>query len=508
MSISWRSGGHRASLSGLNVLKGKQDVILDDLDWDQELFQPFLPFQVDYGSLEKRFLQDALQRLLVVGQHNSQAPKMDQSRLLREKMVDAVQVADACLTRSGSLTYGYGSVGLVQALDFFFSSFMASWTKQVELEPATVLTGTVGSSSGQDLLDLDYTARDWADFQHSVHLLESSRAVLERLSAFEGRLRTTLIRFSAQFRAARQDSSSTVTSSRRLDQLFEQSVLNSIDLQTLFDAVDPDSREHGGATSNKPSGVDPITPLLVEALEGVHKFAKSCQKSVQKTLLSPLRNHLSAYASLAAWTSNDDKGSRQGASGQYDLQVPTFSLSPTDTIQRVADGLLNLPRLLEVYGEDNALAFSLHTLPSLDPQILASLGAHVDGVSTERALPGHLRRPSLAYKPASHPSLDPELVASAWLSSLSHSIVTHLTSEVLPSIPSLSPHGAGQLSSDLSYISNIASAMAVNHESLEKWKQFTALADAEGRKTWAERDSGATDPIFGEIARKRGWTVG
>ena len=42
-------------------------------------------------------------------------------------------------------------------------------------------------------------------------------------------------------------------------------------------------------------------------------------------------------------------------------------------MQRVAEGLLNLPRLFEVYADDDALAFSLETLPFLDADMLRAL---------------------------------------------------------------------------------------------------------------------------------------
>jgi transposase-like protein len=46
----------------------------------------------------------------------------------------------------------------------------------------------------------------------------------------------------------------------------------------------------------------------------------------------------------------------------------------------------------------------------------------------------------------------------------------HLAKVVIPSIRSLSKHGQEQLASDLGYISNVAKALDVEVEQIEKWR--------------------------------------
>jgi hypothetical protein len=98
--------------------------------------------------------------------------------------------------------------------------------------------------------------------------------------------------------------------------------------------------------------------------------------------------------------------------------------------------------------------------------------------------------------------MDPELVSSAWLSSLGHTLLTYLTTSVLPNIVTLSAAGAAQLASDLGYLSTIVRALNVEFEDLDKWKEYAEFEDEEGKKQLAEREA---DVIFQNISRMRGW---
>jgi len=163
--------------------------------------------------------------------------------------------------------------------------------------------------------------------------------------------------------------------------------------------------------------------------------------------------------------------------------------------------LLNLPRLFEVYADDDALSFSLETLPYIDTDLLKSL-SEADG--TELVPTGHIRRASLmqSIKPS---SLSPEAVSSAWLSSLGHSILSHLTTTILPKIRTLTPTGAAQLSSDLGYLSNIVRAINVEYEDLDRWKDYVNMGEEEGRNmALLEKESG--DSALTQVARMRGWS--
>ena len=73
--------------------------------------------------------------------------------------------------------------------------------------------------------------------------------------------------------------------------------------------------------------------------------------------------------------------------------------------------------------------------------------------------------------------MTPEMVSSTWLASLALSLLSHLTTTVLPNIPSLSTAGAAQLAEDLGYLSQIVKALNVEWEKLEQWKDVICSTD-------------------------------
>ncbi|KAF8438651.1 hypothetical protein L210DRAFT_980606 [Boletus edulis BED1] len=169
--------------------------------------------------------------------------------------------------------------------------------------------------------------------------------------------------------------------------------------------------------------------------------------------------------------------------------VPTFSLSPSDVAHRVGDGLLNLPRLFEVYAEDDALGFELGSLVGSDGSdgMVTAMGS---GEADER-------RQGQAHSP--------EAVTAAWLASLGRATVVHLTRDVFPQIKTLSGAGAAQLSADLGYLETIVRALGVEISDLERWKACVGMTDEEGRAMLAS-DEGS-DRIGHLVARMRKWIV-
>ncbi|KAF8160818.1 Golgi complex component 7-domain-containing protein [Crassisporium funariophilum] len=504
MSISWRPGQpHRNSSSSAGITKANVEST-EGMEWDQELFQPFLHFQVDYGSLERRFLEQSLCEI-ITSDTREKVQAIDRPRLFRERAVDIFGVAEGSMGRCKAFTHGYGSVGLVQALDGFFQSFIDMWTADVQTESQNPSSLLKHSLSDSELSDLDYTAQDWSDIQLSLHLLASARTVFDRLTTFETKMRTYLSQLAAHFRLALNDPSNfLIAVTKGESQLLEQSTLNSAELHALLISAENDANSRDPPFSatlrhQAPMPIPTPEPLLVNSRQALSTFAQTCQMSTTNTILSPLRNHLAGYAASPAWRVSGDPNL---VTSSNDLQVPTFSLSPSDTVQRVAEGLLNLPRLFEVYADDDALAFSLQTLPYVESEVLQNLSEQSHDVPAQQA---HRRRPSINYTKPS--TIDPEVVSSAWLISLGHTFLEYLTTVVLPAIPTLSVAGAAQLASDLGYLSNIVQALNVEHTTLEKWRIYVTMNQDEGVKALNENKSGLgiLDPVLEHIAKLRGW---
>ncbi|KAF4567564.1 hypothetical protein EYR40_006565 [Pleurotus pulmonarius] len=492
MSISWRAGSQRAAQGSvgspnLNV------AMHDDFEWGRELFQPYLDYQTDYGKLELKMLQEAFDK--ATANEDVGDARSDKSRLLREAAVDLFSIGEESFARCLNFTYGYGAVGLVQALDTMIEAFFNVFAKDKQTG-GTSPAKAQPAMSYDDFADLDYSAQDWAALQHSLHFLGAARAIHDRLLVFEAKLRSTLLQIASQFQMAENDPINfTVAPTKVQELLLQQSLLNSSELRTLLDSV---QKQPQMAPSSSP---EPI--LLHAGRVGLFSFVKTCQVSMQETILSPLRKQLQPYSTLTLWSSSGDKP-RTGIS---DLQVPTFSLSPSEIVQKVSEGLLNLPRLFEVYANDDALSFSLETLPYINPDLLK--GVPEEPHSELPVPPRHIRRTSLVSiqaAPAPPVVLDAETVSSAWLSSLGHSLLSYLMNDILPKIPALSEAGAAQLTSDLSYLSNILGALNVSSEDLGKWQEYVGLLDADGGRARMADSEMQSDAIFQSVARMRGWS--
>ncbi len=463
-SLARLSISRRMSLSVASA--GSLQLAGSGLDWDTEVYEPFLEYQVSYGVLEAKFLSSSLPE---------PSPQVDPARELRERTLDVFSLAEESLSRMQAFTHGYGAAVLVSSLDEFLTTFIdasrASFTSHTLTSAASVTTGF----GAEDLADLDYTLEDYSTIQLWLHLLESLRGVRDRVSVFESQLRGALLQTSTAFRARAQDPrASEPGTTRGALQLLSESTLNSSSLHSLLDSIYlPDGR---------PSSQDPArtrgTSFLTKAHSALNVAASLVQTSLQAAMLSPLYKSLASYALSPLWTASGPTSRRAGGAGATsEATVLTFSLSPSEAMQHAAEGLLNLPRLFEVYADDDVFAFSIETLP------------HVD-----------TRTPP---NPVPHSGLTPEAIASVWLSSLGLSLLKHLTQNILPSIRSLSTAGSAQLASDLEYLGNIVSALSVESKELSRWIEVVSLDDETGKAMILDVDG--ADSIFGSVARMRGW---
>ncbi|KAL7423369.1 hypothetical protein Q5752_002672 [Cryptotrichosporon argae] len=404
---------------------------------DATLFEPFLGVQSSYASLERRYLSHLRTSDALLGNRSARA--------LADRTAAAFAMADDAVARCFAFTRGFGALGLVDALDAFLSAVIAETS--LERAPAAAPPARNGNGSGDDdELDfdgLDYSTDDWAAFQLGLAALRACRLVRDRLGGFERSLHGTLRGID------------TGGADGGASALLRDSALNSAALAAVIASP----------------------PALAAAADALAALTRDTQLALQQTILAPLRAALAGYPNLAVWA-EPERARARGA-----LAVPTFSLSPTDTVARVAEGLLNLLRVFEVVAADEALAFSLHTLP------------HVDAVP---GLPASVTATSTATSLAPDTQLPSDLVLSTWVSSLALSLLATLTRHTLPALRALTAPGAAQLAADLAYLGNAVRALDVEWDELERWR---AAADADEA---AFRDNRA-DKVWATVGRLRGW---
>lgn len=494
--------------------------------WETAIFEPFLDWQTAYPALERAFLASEVARetggvdlmeYLVTSPGRSDAGE----RALWDATVTVFGFVEDAVGRSLALTHGYAAVGMVEVVDETLVGFF----ERRRGELAKVRKGAPGRVGGrqsqfateeeeeEDALEgLEYSTEDWGTFQSGLRLLDTCRSISERLAAFEGKLRSRLTTLARTIQDSRSDPAGYVIpgTTRGAVTMLRQSTLNSADLNALLEPLEKKPADFASSIAPSPPALLPQTRLATIEL------TRSTQLFLHDTILAPLLAHLAEYATLPVWSTAAEQ--RPGGKGAFDLSIPTFSLSPTETISRVGEGLFNLPRLFEVYADDDALTFSIETLPFVDADSLRALHGpppavhivppptprtHSHRLSSEALPPPPSPNPATRRPPpppAPLPALSAETVIATWLSSLTLSLLAHLTSVSLPAITRLTRHGAAQLVSDLGYISNVARALDVeSSEELESWREALE-GEGEGR---GERE-GRERAIFERVARIRG----
>ena len=551
LSISRRTAPNRISIS---VPGGVAHA--GSSPWEQALFEPFIDLQSEYPTLEKRYLDQSLDSLFA-SRRLAWSDVEARTRALREQALDIVTFAEEALSRCTTFTHGYGAYGLVEATDHMFTAFL----EHVKSELLEYSRGTSQRPGTGDYDEFEMSPEDLKAFQFGLNLLGVGKSLHERLLTLEAQYRVSFIQFVQTLRggegAIQSPGPPLPGTTRGEAELLSQSALNSVHLNTLLDTVDPQgifpssSFLGPGASTFSSQPLSAARESFVQQqqqfqmvpsviLKGsrlaIKEYARTTQQVLQNVILAPLFQHLSGYPSLTAWTTPDQK--KRPA---YELAVPVFSLSSTPTVQKLSEGLLALPRMFEVYvGDEEALAFSIETLPFLemDPELCELVGSQSAALAQFEAIaPSPLSKrdgspsmrrtslsgsstftsPPIAPPP---PPMTTEMVSSAWLSCLALALLSQLTDRILPTIRALTGTGAAQLAYDLGYLSTTVRALNVEWEPLERWKSYCELLNEEGRKRYLSA-TGVTafasasaldekielDDILKHVAKIRGWTT-
>ncbi|KDQ54493.1 hypothetical protein JAAARDRAFT_113076, partial [Jaapia argillacea MUCL 33604] len=510
-SISGRVGTRRLATGGTIFFEILLSSASQAQEWDVALFEPFVDTQVDYASMERRYLDASLQEASRTDS-TSTLSDLDPARRFNDKLSHVLSMVEEASARCRSFTHGFGSVSFIQVVDGLVASFVDSVELEFFKAPSSFSADLPSAlvSRTEDFSDMDYTTRDWSNIQRLLHLLDAARTASVKISGYEKQLRATLAQTFMSLELPVDGPNSRATMTAGEAHLLVQSTLNSAELQSLIKLLcepqaagsDPSSTFLHGIANHRAHAQGPS--ILPTSRESVSKFSRACQKSLQDTILSPLRKHLSNYSSSPQWAIEGDGKTKAVGGVSSDLRIPLFSLSPSDTVQRVAEGLLNLPRLFEVYADDDALAFSIETLPFLASDVLKAMSETSHHGTTASASASSRLSPSISSKQALQGRhISPEGIVSAWLSALALALLSYLTDEVLPAITTLTGAGAAQLASDLAYLGTIVRALNVEYPDLERWKECVGMEDAEGQRYVMQKPTG--DVIFNHVARMRGW---
>ncbi|KDN47143.1 hypothetical protein K437DRAFT_255934 [Tilletiaria anomala UBC 951] len=516
-------------------------VLPSNANWDIALFEPFLDFQCNFRQLCNRQMMAKWKKEAEAWSslRDAKSPEIDSAELIQLGS-SSFELVEETLEVCMSFTKGFATSLLLEAADDVVAAVLASFDERARLS-----NSTIGIEQGILEKDVKYAARKLdACRQLFVKLQETEQKVAEVTS-----LTAQYLENDADEARSRLLQRSTLGSLKLLEQsaLKSASLSRTLERLTLIVLQGPARSLFSNELVSLPNARQKLLQLV-----------KTTQLGIQNIILQPLVAQILVYAYLPSWTARN----LPGADNEYDLHMPTFSLSPTETMASLCEGLLDLPRLFEVYAQDEALAFCVHALPFLEvpkaegqlPQQQAGgspatplppttpMGARrssfhpgAPSPSAERRASFHGRRyshvavprisdgpeqmppittsPTPARRPSAFDTAEGEDTAklsagetlSYWLRSLILTLITRMTTEALPSLPRLSPAGAKQLATDLEYLCSILDVLNVdpNDGGLLSWKQAASLSDEDGKALAAKTSAGAGAKTTTEAAVDR-----
>lgn len=513
-------GGSQVSSSAMYPQRqqtDEQDLGLPS-DWDIPLYDPFMPFLSDYASLEYRLLVDTYESD-PDSRFSSDGSAQTASRLaklLRDRAQRVYRMATEAKARAETFT---GSWALFETVTDV-TKIVARVAQESERDVKTLfergnITGNSDTSNrGNQGDNIDPSLRDelddlagfegdsgsregdvWAGFAGGLEVLAGVRELKRILDKIKREMSAWINDLNRH-----EGLASTTGLTRGGRKILLQSTLNSMARTTLLESKD-------------------LSPHVRPANDAIDRITSTTQRQLIALLLTTPYEILKTYPTLAVWSQQDKQQRR--APGMPNLQVPTFSRSPTDEITRVTETVLGVLRVLEVCvsEEDGVMGWELGKLEGVQEEMLAealqmrdqegsgSLEDMTVGSLNAKALfPTTHHSLSLPQTPLEKP-IPTELVIHAWITSLTITLLGHVTRTVLPSFsPPLTTTGSAQLSADLGYLSNAMRALDVETADMEKWRRAVDCPNVT-ELTAAMQDMGDEGlPIVKIVQRLKGWT--
>lgn len=470
--------------------------------WGQVLFESFSEYQHDYAEFEKNYLIDLLKRVI---REKRNGGLLDLERVMADNIGRIFSMAENALQRCMALTHGFAAVGFVDVINHYFAEFIEEYQSLLDQlridcglkENTRILSST---STNQDYFDFDQDRlqqEDWSNFQIGLRLLATCRLASDKLNIFETTVKSTLstvlplINHDEDLEWYERKSTTILDPNKTLSVgtqssilLLKQSPLNSYLLYELLSNLE--TRE-----------------LLESSKTSIRNFIKSCQRFVYDTIFLPIVKHLANLPSMEIWKATAELAQVS----PFNLEIPTFSLAPSEYITRVGEHLLTLPQQFEVYADDKSLAFSIKSLPYSD-EIPMQTDTIVEGIYSTTMSSNTLRDPldadglssssitiangcgttnedkdttitttanmgitttvettataTTATSPqiTDQEEISTEEVTHAWITSVARGTM-HVLLERILAIPQLSSHGTQQLLTDLGYLTNVLSALDI-----------------------------------------------
>eukprot|EP00833_Pecoramyces_ruminatium_P000222 jgi/Orpsp1_1/1174254/evm.model.c7180000049411.1 len=115
----------------------------------------------------------------------------------------------------------------------------------------------------------------------------------------------------------------------------------------------------------EPLPLDKIHSTILNNVKSrMAKITNECQRFIYDALFITIDEQLSEFYNREHWS---HAASASNKISPFNFEIPQFSLSPSSYIVSIGEHLLSLPQHLELYLNDEALTYSVNTLPYCQP---------------------------------------------------------------------------------------------------------------------------------------------
>ncbi|OZJ02912.1 hypothetical protein BZG36_04937 [Bifiguratus adelaidae] len=521
-SIASRRDVDRRSASSASALSGRPPLQDDPTAWAYVLFEPFLPYQRDYGDYELRYLTSKSDAVV------EQARKMahlERAKFLIDNTVKFFEGPSNAVHHCTSFTFGFGAPGMLNSLNKYFDTITQAFEKMAEEEPVVkrpvlsprnsrrfsgMALPSVASFSLEGAASGGETDQ-WSDFQARLSWLKLCQVLDDRLYSLEvdveHALRSCEIHVlgyeredsvaslaAPLFRHSSLSNRSSISTKRDRRQsvkhresikadsgLYPSTRRRSFSISPQFQQTQ-DRKPASAAVSLLRSSTlnnfelarifesldktDDV--LLLPARQALLRCIAACRMNVYKSIEAHVTKSLKNLRhNDRLW--NDQAFDRRRSRSILN-NMPKFSLSPSEYITKVGEQLLMLPPHLEMYSDNDTLGLIVDDLPYMTKQEPTETGESdkvsdfVGGMDQQE----ELQTPTASASPttirkrfhSNHSQLTTEDITHRWMTSVSRGVMHTVVQEIL-AIPYLSASGAKQLATDIEYLVNVLTAFDV-----------------------------------------------
>uniref|UniRef100_A0A8C6PFW3 Conserved oligomeric Golgi complex subunit 7 n=1 Tax=Nothobranchius furzeri TaxID=105023 RepID=A0A8C6PFW3_NOTFU len=307
------------------------------------LYDPYKPFQLQYGELEEAFL--LIQISAVPLEHGEVIDCVEE---LSHSVGKLFGLAGAAVDRCVRLTDGLAVCGLLKALKALFTKYVSDFSTTLQSVRKKCKLEEVPSSSAFQ--------EDWTAFQNSVRIIATCGDLLRQCGAFEQQLSNKILStagkylsesYSPRSLAGIQEASSAERKSATKNPWQEYNYLqrgNVAEYNNLMEVL-YSLKEKGTGNSS----------LLAEPRSALIRLNQQANQLAFDSVFLQIKHQLCLVSKMET----------HGAAGigeSYTEDLPTFSLSPQEYITNIGQYLMSLPLHLEpfVTQEDSALEMALH----------------------------------------------------------------------------------------------------------------------------------------------------